>query len=206
MRMLFAFGPTIRPSSKPKRGCPAMRSCCFLGRHLHHKSAGQGHRKIHHRARGALDPRRHPPPPRQNQSVESSSCGARGHRGVDKNGTSGEAWRSRVESGPHLPRSQQGVKVMGVPTGQPRDSLEGTGHSVSAHFRGSRILWPLSCFSSWLRAVQPDLTEGFAERHDKSGAPSAPEEAQVLAALVLFVRGLGLSSALRVRRAADELA
>ena len=65
--------------------------------------------------------------------------------------------------------------------------------------------------SFWLRAVQPDLTEGFAERHDTAvwgclrailGTPSAPDEAQVFATLALSGGGLGLSSVQGVRRAA----
>ena len=57
----------------------------------------------------------------------------------------------------------------------------------------------------WLRSVQPDLTEGFAERHNTAvwgclrailGTPSAPDEAQVLATLALSGGGLGLSIAL----------
>ena len=61
-----------------------------------------------------------------------------------------------------------------------------------------------------LRTVRPELTEGFAERHNKFvwrclGAPrehTQADEAQVLATLALSARGLGLSSAQRFRRAA----
>ena len=77
-------------------------------------------------------------------------------------------------------------------------------------YRGSTTLLLASKCGSvkakfWLRAVQPDLTEGIAERLDTVvwrclrailGAPSAPDEAQVLATLALSVGGLGLSSAL----------
>ena len=63
----------------------------------------------------------------------------------------------------------------------------------------------------WLRTVEPELTERFAERHDASvwrclsnilGTPSAPDGAQVIATLALSAGGLGLSSAHRVRSAA----
>ena len=40
------------------------------------KYAGQGFGSTHHCGRRAFDPRTHPPPPRQNQSVESWWCGA----------------------------------------------------------------------------------------------------------------------------------
>ena len=63
-----------------------------------------------------------------------------------------------------------------------------------------------------LRAISPDLTEEFATRHDSAvwrclctilGTPSAAEDAKVLASLSFSCGGLGLVSALRVRRAAN---
>ena len=63
----------------------------------------------------------------------------------------------------------------------------------------------------WLRTVEPELTESFAERHDASvwrclsnilGTPSAPDGTQVIGSLALSAGGLGLASAHRVRSAA----
>ena len=108
-------------------------------------------------------------------------------------------WRGE----PELPRNQQGLRVLGVPIGQPefvRDFLEVKTREQATLFQ--RIPWVqdtqaaflllLMCGSTranfWLRSVQPDLTEGFAERHDTAvwgclrailGTPSAPDEAQV---------------------------
>ena len=125
-----------------------------------------------------------------------------------------------------MPRDQQGLKVLGVPIGQPeyvREFLVAKTREQATLFQ--RIPWVqdtqaaflllLMCGSTranfWLRAVQPELTEGFADRHDRAewgclcailGTPSAPGEAQMIATLALSAGGLGLSSALRVRRAA----
>ena len=80
-----------------------------------------------------------------------------------------------------LPLSQQGMRVLGVPIGQPefvRDYLERKNQEHETLFQ--RIPWLnnpqaawlllLMCASTranfWLRAVRPDLTDSFAEHHD----------------------------------------
>ena len=60
---------SIRPSFKPKQGCLAMRSCVPSWVTSTSQVCWAGLQK--HCGRGTLDPRRHPPPPWQNQSVES---------------------------------------------------------------------------------------------------------------------------------------
>ena len=126
-----------------------------------------------------------------------------------------------------LPPNQQGLKVLGVPIGQPEfvlDFLEAKSREHATLFQ--RIPWVqdtqaaflllLMCGSTranfWLRTVEPELTERFAERHDASvwrclnnilGTPSAPDGAQVIATFSLSAGGLGLSSAHRVRSAAS---
>ena len=64
----------------------------------------------------------------------------------------------------------------------------------------------------WLRALRPDDTENFARRHDESvwtclrqilGTPNAPATAHILSTLAFSAGGLGLTSAVRVRPAAQ---
>ena len=131
-------------------------------------------------------------------------------------------WRGDLQ----LPRDQKGLKVLGVPIGQPenvREFLAAKTREQATLFQRipciqniqAAFLLLLMCGSTranfWLRAVQPELTEGFAHRHDTAvwgclcailGTPSAPGEAQMIATLALSAGGLGLSSVLRVRRAA----
>ena len=79
---------------------------------------------------------------------------------------------------PELPRNQQGLRVLGVPIGQPkfvRDFLESKTREQAILFQRipgvqdtqAAFLLLLMCGSTranfWLRSVQPDLTEGFAE-------------------------------------------
>ena len=89
-------------------------------------------------------------------------------------------WRGDLR----LPREQQGLKVLGVPIGQPeyvREFLAAKTREQATLFQ--RIPWVqntqaafllllLMCVSTranfWLRAVQPELTEGFADRHDRA--------------------------------------
>ena len=126
----------------------------------------------------------------------------------------------------NLPPTQQGLKVLGVPLGQPayiREFLENKSREQTALFE--RIPWVndpqavwlflMMCASTranfWLRAVRPELTEAFATRHDANvwnclrtilGTPRAPASSQVLSSLALSAGGLGLASAHRARVAA----
>ena len=127
---------------------------------------------------------------------------------------------------PSLPASQQGLKVLGIPVGQPafvREFLENKSREQTVLFQ--RIPWvndPQSAWlllsmcaatraNFWLRGVRPEQTEEFADRHDANvwnclrtilGTPRASPTAQVLSSLALSTGGLGLSSARRVRFAA----
>ena len=124
---------------------------------------------------------------------------------------------------PNLPPTQQGLKVLGVPLGQPayvREFLENKSREQTVLFE--RIPWVndpqaawlllMMCASTranfWLRAVRPELTEAFASRHDANvwnclrtilGTPRAPASSQVLSSLALSAGGLGLASAHRTR-------
>ena len=115
------------------------------------------------------------------------------------------AWKGDQQ----LPPNQQGLRVLGVPIGQPEfvlDFLEAKSKEHATLFE--RIPWVqdfqaaflllLMCGSTranfWLRTVESELTESFAERHDASvwrclsnilGIPSAPDGAQVIATLAL---------------------
>ena len=108
---------------------------------------------------------------------------------------------------PHLPANQQDLTVLGVPIASLNSSLtswrqraENIPPCLNVS-QGSRTLRLLSCSScadqrgpTWLRTVKPELTEGFAERHDAPvwrclsnilGTPQAPDGAQVIATLAL---------------------
>ena len=125
-----------------------------------------------------------------------------------------------------LPLSQQGLKVLGIPIGQPAfvsDFLERKSREQQTLFQRipavndpqAAFLLLLMCGSIranfWMRAVRPEDSEGFATRHDENvwaclrellGMPNAPPEARVIATLALSAGGLGLVSAVRVRPAA----
>ena len=114
-----------------------------------------------------------------------------------------------------LPPNQQGLRVLGVPIGQTEfvlDFLESKSREHATLFQ--RIPWVqdtqaaflllFMCGSTranfWLRTVEPELTESFAERHDASvwrclsnilGTPSAPDGAQVIAIIGLICRRIG---------------
>ena len=125
---------------------------------------------------------------------------------------------------PGLPLSQQGLKVLGIPIGQPafvsdfleRKSREQQTQRIPAvNDPQAAFLLLLMCGSTranfWMRAVRPEDSEGFAIRHDENvwaclreilEMPNAPPEAHVIATLALSAGGLGLVSAVRVRPAA----
>ena len=128
-------------------------------------------------------------------------------------------WRGDTE----LPLSQQGIRVLGVPIGQPefvRHFLEKKNQEHQTLFQ--RIPWLndlqaawlllLMCGSPranfWLRAVRPELTDSLAVRHDEDvwscmrtilGSPTAPPLARVISTLPLSAGGLRLTSAQRSR-------
>ena len=127
---------------------------------------------------------------------------------------------------PHLPSSQQGLRVLGVPIGHPEFIKEFLVKKSREHATlYDRIPWvndPQAAYllllmsgstraNFLLRTVRPDLTEEFAIRHDSDegrclctilGTPSAPMDAQVLASLSFSGGGLGLASAHWVHTAA----
>ena len=87
-------------------------------------------------------------------------------------------WRGHAS----LPRGQQGVKILGVPDGQPEfvhNFLERKTEEHSVLFQRIPLVEDLQaawlllmCASTrancWLRCVRPDLTEAFVLRHDAS--------------------------------------
>ena len=115
-----------------------------------------------------------------------------------------------------LPRSQQGVKVLGVPVGQPEFVLNFLERKTEEHsvlfqripaVEDPQAAWLLllMCASTranyWLRSVRPDLTEAFAHRHDDSVweclrqiLQITPDHhvARVTASLPFSVGGMGL--------------
>ena len=123
-------------------------------------------------------------------------------------------------------RNQQGFRVLGVPCGQPEfvtdffgSKDQRTRHPVSTYPMGPGqsgcFFAPLHVWFNeanvWLRSVQPDLTEGFAERHDTAvwgclhailGTPSTPDEAQVLATWPCLQEDWGYRARTKVRSAA----
>ena len=131
-----------------------------------------------------------------------------------------------IDNPSFLPVDLQGLKVLGVPIGQPeyvKAFLVRKSEAQRELFQ--RIPWVedtqaawlllLMCGSTranfWLRAVRPELSGGFASRHDAEvwrclreilGTPRAPPVAQVLSSLSLSLGGCGLTSASRVRPAA----
>ena len=125
---------------------------------------------------------------------------------------------------PELPHAQQGLKVLGVPIGQPeyvRDFLEKKSREQEVLFNkipginDPQAAWLLllMCASTrsnfWLRGVRPEQTEAFADCHDVEaclrrilGIGEIPVASQVLSTLALSSGGLGLTSANRSRFAA----
>ena len=125
-----------------------------------------------------------------------------------------------------LPRCQQGVKILGVPVGQPEfvvSFLERKSEEHSVLFQripaveDPQAAWLLllMCASTranyWLRSVRPDLTEAFAHRHDVSvweclcqvlRIPPHHDMVRVTASLPFSVGGLGLPAASRSREGA----
>ena len=108
---------------------------------------------------------------------------------------------------PELPRNQQGLRVLGVPIGQPefvRDFLEKKTREQAILFQ--RIPWVQDTQATFLLLLMCGSTRAnfwLRSRHDTAvwgclrailGTPSA-DEAQVLATLALSGGGLGLSSA-----------
>ena len=88
----------------------------------------------------------------------------------------------------NLPPSEQGLKVLGVPIGQPgvvKEFLEGKSREQVTQAAFALLLMCGSTRANdWLQTVQPDLTEGFARRHHEEvwrclrtilGTPSAPD-------------------------------
>ena len=135
----------------------------------------------------------------------------------------GEARSSGLEGGSNLPPTQQGLKVLGVPLGQPayiREFLENKSREQTVLFE--RIQWvndpqaawfllmmcALTRANFWLWAVRPELIEALATRQRVElfahhlGHPRTPASSQVLSSLALSAGGLGLESAHRVRVAA----
>ena len=128
---------------------------------------------------------------------------------VDKSREGGEARCRGLEGGSNLPPIQQGLKVLGVPLGQPayvREFLENKSTEQAVLFE--RIPWVndleavwiflMMCVSTlanfWLRVVRPELTEAFAIRHDANvwnclrsilGTPRALASSQVFSSLAL---------------------
>ena len=127
---------------------------------------------------------------------------------------------------PNLPVSQQGLKVLGIPIGQPafvREFLENNSreHTVLKEkiprVNDPQAAWLLLLMCRnpgkfLVEGVRPEQTAKFSDRHDANvwnclrtilGTPRAPSTAQVLSSLALSAGGLGLSSARRVRVAAQ---
>ena len=127
---------------------------------------------------------------------------------------------------PLLPADQQGVKVLGIPTGRQEYVQEFLAYKTrQQQVLFQRIPWVNDTQSAflllsmcgatranfWLRAVRPEDTEEFARRHDENvwacfreilGTPQASAAAHVFSTLSLSAGGLGLVSAVRVRVAA----
>ena len=124
-----------------------------------------------------------------------------------------------------LPEAQQGVKILGIPVGQPgfvRTFLEQKSEEHVLLFEWipamedpqSAWLILVMCAATranfWLRGVQPDLTESFAETHDTHvweclrQILKIPDmgHSQAIASLPFSQGRLGLVSATRVRSGA----
>ena len=124
-----------------------------------------------------------------------------------------------------LPLSQQGIKILGIPVGQPeyvRQFLEEKADEHRTLFQripmveDPQAAWLLlfMCASTranfWLRGVQPEWTSIFAETHDANVWECLRQilnchgggSAQVTASLPFFQGGLGLTSAVRIREGA----
>ena len=130
-------------------------------------------------------------------------------------------WRGDV----NLSHDQQGVRILGVPIGSAtlvRRQLEEKSEQETLFHRiplmdDTQACWLLllMCAATrvnfWLRAVRPELSESFAERHDTNvwmclrsilGSERAPDNTRAISQLPLSLGGLGLTSAVRSRVAA----
>ena len=128
---------------------------------------------------------------------------------------------------PLLPVHQQGLKVLGIPIGQPSfvvDFLESKSRTADPFPEDpvdndpqAVYLLLLMCASTranfWLRSVRRDQTQEFAARHDDNvwscslqilGMRTTPSIAHVFSTLALSVGDLGLANAIRVRVAAHS--
>ena len=129
-------------------------------------------------------------------------------------------WRG----GDGLPPSQQGIKILEIPVGQPeyvQQFLEEKSDEHRTLFQripmveDPQAAWLLllMCASTranfWLRGVQPEWTSTFAETHDARVGMSPTDSelsrrgsAEVTASLPFFQGVLGLTSATRIREGA----
>ena len=121
--------------------------------------------------------------------------------------------------------SQQGIKILGIPVGQPENVQQFLEEKADEHrtffqhipmVEDPQAAWLFlfMCASTranfWLRGVQPEWTSNFAETHDAHvweclrrilnchGGGSS----EVIVSLPFFQGGLGLTSAARIREGA----
>ena len=111
-----------------------------------------------------------------------------------------------------LPRTLQGIRVLGAPIGSPENWRISWRRSLTNKRRCSRCASTRANF--WLRMVTPEQTLQFAERHDAAvweclraifGTPQAPDSANITASFPLSMGGLGFTSAVRSRLALVQL-
>ena len=123
----------------------------------------------------------------------------------------------------NLSHDQQGVRILGVPSAFVRRQLEEKSAEQETLFHriplmdDTQACWLLllMCAATranfWLRAVRPEQSESFAERHDTNvwmclrsilGSERAPDSNKGISQLPFSVGGLGLTSAMRSRVAA----
>ena len=121
-----------------------------------------------------------------------------------------------------LSHDQQGVRILGVPIGSAvfvRRQLEEKSAEHQTPFHriplmdytqecGLQLLLCAAIANFWLRAVRPEHTEVFAERHDSNvwrclrnifGSERAPDSTKAISQLPFSLGGLGLTSAVRSR-------
>ena len=127
---------------------------------------------------------------------------------------------------PQFPSSKQGLTLFGVPVGHPDFVLKElsvkaeehpTLYEKITHIPDLQIGWLLLVFCAatranyWLRSVAPELTEGFARRHDHEAVQCLCKMLQVepiqpsvvaTASMPLTLGGLGVGSAFRTRDSA----
>ena len=171
MPMLFALGQT-RLFKQVKRGFWSTKGCMRTWMTCMQCAVLTGVGSVRHLATGAPEPCGNPVAPRENAGLESGGVVPSGIEELTRMARRVKPEAVVWRGDPELPLSRQGMRVLGVPIGQPefvRDYLERKSLEHETLFQ--RVPWLnnpqaawllLMCASTranfWLRAVCPDLS------------------------------------------------